>query len=497
MWLVALAAAGAAPNALAVPAAERSALIDLYNATCGTAWGASWRNASDTDFKAAGTECTWDGVSCDGTSSTVIGIAMSGFACGALPASIGDFENLETLQYRMVGSAFNFLTGPLPAEIGKLAKLKTLDLSNNMLTGTIPPAWSGLASLEYLDLGDQHSLERLSGSVPAWLGSLANLTHLGLRNNAFDGTIPLQLGALTQLQELSLDGNDLSGAIPGELGNLANLQWFIAHGNQLTGAIPPELGNLANLQGLYLFSNRLSGTFPVELCALGNLRELDLSGNLLTGTLPGALGNLTNLRLFVVAENAFSGELPASMATWANLYNGGINLGYNALHSSDAALSAFVDTWQFGGDWRSTQTIAPTDPKATTEGADSVTLSWTPIAYQDDGGGYRVRYGKQSGGPYVAFATTTADKAAGTLTVTGLAPATTYYFVVETWTDPHPVSGRSPQQNTVVSEPSAEVAAMTRSPPAIPALGPWQVVLLAVALLLAAMQTLRRPEAGP
>jgi len=44
-----------------VSSAERDALIALYNATGGAAWTVrtNWRNAGDTDFNDAGTECTW------------------------------------------------------------------------------------------------------------------------------------------------------------------------------------------------------------------------------------------------------------------------------------------------------------------------------------------------------------------------------------------------------------------------------------------------------
>ena len=73
--------------------------------------------------------------------------------------------------------------------------------------------------------------------------------------------------------------------------------------NRLNGSIPPELGDLASLQRLYLYSNRLSGSIPT------------------------ALENLTAL-----------------------LDSDGLRIRWNALHSDDASLIAFLNGKQLGGD---------------------------------------------------------------------------------------------------------------------------------------------------
>ena len=82
-------------------------------------------------------------------------------------------------------------------------------------------------------------------------------------------------------------------------------------------------------------------------------------------------------------------------------------------------------------------------------------LSWTPIAYTGDTGGYEVFYATSSGGPYT-LSGTTADKTVAGWTVTGLAAGTPYYFVVQSVTYPN-----ENNQNTVTSDPSAEVDATT------------------------------------
>jgi hypothetical protein len=76
---------------------------------------------------------------------------------------------------------------------------------------------------------------------------------------------------------------------------------------------------------------------------------------------------------------------------------------------------------------------------------------WTPIAYTDDTGGYRVFVSTASGSGY-ALVTTTADKSLPGATLTGLTPGADYYVVVDTVTNPHANNG-----NTVISERTAEV----------------------------------------
>ena len=106
-------------------------------------------------------------------------------------------------------------------------------------------------------------------------------------------------------------------------------------------------------------------------------------------------------------------------------------------------------------DWEDTQTVAPENVAASTTSDTSVEVSWTPILYTADSGGYQVFYSTSSGGPYTLF-DTTADKFASQMEVTGLDPGTTYFFVVQTRTDPH-----IQNQNTVDSANSQEATAKT------------------------------------
>lgn len=95
----------ALPAFAQIPASERQVLVDLYNNT----QGASWTNRSGW-LGAAGTECTWFGITCDSGSGHVIDVDL--------------YDNT--------------LVGALPSLSG-LTSLRAFSVGNNQLTGT-PPA---------------------------------------------------------------------------------------------------------------------------------------------------------------------------------------------------------------------------------------------------------------------------------------------------------------------------------------------------------------------
>ena len=182
-----------------------------------------------------------------------------------------------------------------------------IDLSYNNLSGSIPAELGNLTNLTDLSL----SMNSLSGSIPAELGNLTNLTELSLSFNSLTGSIPDELGNLTNLTDLSLSANYLSGSIPAELGNLTNLTFLWLQYNSLSGSIPSELGNLTNLRWLYLHTNSLSGSIPSELGNLTKLEYLVLNDNFLTGPLPQWLSDMALPRLNI--RDAFQ---------WPSPYNG-------------------------------------------------------------------------------------------------------------------------------------------------------------------------------
>ncbi len=98
-------------------------------------------------------------------------------------------------------------------------RVTELNLASNRLSGEIPPELGNLINLTELYLCGN----RLSGEIPSELGNLINLTELHLCDNQLSGTIPSEVGNLTNLSVLALHLNQLGGPVPSELGNLTNL----------------------------------------------------------------------------------------------------------------------------------------------------------------------------------------------------------------------------------------------------------------------------------
>lgn len=452
------------------PATERAALEALWTSTDGT----NWINDSNWMGK-PGTECTWFGVFCDGghvTRLTLLGNSLS----GPLPAELADLPALEDLHL-----SFNDLTGEIPVGLGQLSRLRSLHLDYNPFDAGPIPGWiAGLADLGVLGLAGTAR----TGLLPEWLGSLSTLTRLDLSDNRLEGGIPAALGQLAALRSLALAGNRLEGPLPPELFQLAGLRTLNLANNQLSGPIPEAVGNLSNLQSLFLGGNAFTGALPAALLGLSSLGSLDLSDNELGGALPDGLGQLTNLVTLRLARNhlgggvpaslgeladlyelrfdgnALRGQLPPSLAELANLQPGGLDLRWNAVSTDDEALVAFLDASQDGGDWRGTQTIAPLSAGAIALTPTSVTVSWSPIGYAGDGGGYVVWHASPPGDTFAPIATTN-DKTAASVVISSLAYGATHAFEVTAVTEPH-----AHNPNRIESDRTPAVLATTPPSPA-------------------------------
>ena len=175
-------------------AADRAALVALYNATGGPNWEDKQNWLSNLPLN------QWAGV--------VV-------------------ENGRVAKLFLHG---NRLKAPIPSELAHLTNLQELSLYRNQLTGRIPPELGSLPNLQRLQLGGN----QLTGSIPTELSHLANLQQLVLRFNQLTGPIPSELGDLANLvnlRELSLDANQLTGSIPLSFANLTAVDWFWFHLN--------------------------------------------------------------------------------------------------------------------------------------------------------------------------------------------------------------------------------------------------------------------------
>ena len=302
-------------------AADCEVLLDIRDTLAGTST-LNW--AADTPIG------DWDGISAGGNPARVTELSLFDRALsGTIPEQVGNLTALTRLDlgnYSSECSAhgvcvnneeheYNRLTGSIPASLARLSNLTELRLGDNQLDGEIPTELGDLSNLTELGLGGN----QLTGAIPTQLGNLPSLTGLWLDRNQLTSSIPSQLGNLTNLTVLHLARNQLTGTIPTELSDLSSLSYLNLSQNELTGPIPTQLGNLSNLTQLGLRGNQLSGAIPPELGNLSNLTGLSLRDNELSGAIPPQLGNLSNLELLWLFDNQLSGSIPPELGNLSNL----------------------------------------------------------------------------------------------------------------------------------------------------------------------------------
>jgi Leucine-rich repeat (LRR) protein len=318
--------------------------------------------------------------------------------------------------------------------------------------------WKGIRVVNNHVTGIDLSFNQLAGTLTAEIINFPYLSYLDLSENDLNGNIPAEIGNFTNLRGFNLNDNDITGTIPASLGNLVNLESFVCRNNRLSGSLPDSLTNLVNLRHLDLENNDIEGNIPSEIGNLTQLDSLILNNNALTGGIPASIGNLLDPEHLLLNGNKLTGSIPTSLTNFSYLLN--IEIGHNALYTDDEALIDYLN--KTTSHWQDTQTIAPSDVSAAVLSKNAIEVSWTPIIYTDNEGGYRVFYSTAAGGPYTLF-DITADKTVSSITVTGLNPGTTYYFVVQARTLPFALNEYIFNENTVDSEYSNEVSAATYS----------------------------------
>lgn len=284
--------------------------------------------------------------------------------------------------------------------------------------------------------------------VHCWDGRVDSL---GLNANNLRGTIPPQIGQLPRLNWLDLSYNGLTGGIPDTIGGLDELVVLILNDNDLDGSLPASMGSMDKLAWVGLWHNHLSGELPPELGSLPELTNLLLGVNRLSGPIPASFANLPKLEWLDLSYNQLSGETPAGLANVPTLT--GINLRYNKLYFSDTALQNRL--WTLDPLSLATQTTAPGTPYLVERWQNSIMLGWLLIDYTDHGGGYQVYSAAAPDGTF-SYRDITSSKATGVYTVSGLQPATTYYFKIRAYTPPHDL-----QQNALYSDFTPVFAATT------------------------------------
>ncbi|XP_074576784.1 receptor-like protein EIX2 [Curcuma longa] len=265
---------------------------------------------------------------------------------GGIPSSIGKLFNLQILELRG-----NNLTLDLPLYLIKhpLPQLRSLSLAGNKLSGTLP-GWLGeLANLETLDL----SYNSIRGSIPSSISKLPFLTTLDLSGNQLDGTLPYSIGQLTKLHLLGLSSNHLTGTITERhFEKLNDLKFLLLGFNSLTVNISSGWTPPFQVQNLGLGSCQLD-QFPYWLQTQKELKFLDLSNSTISGELPTWFWDLTsNLSLLNISFNLIEGELPkllninayADVDIRSNLFSGPLPVFSNFVELLDLSNNQFSGT---------------------------------------------------------------------------------------------------------------------------------------------------------
>lgn len=315
------------------PTSLSSALTALFREGGGSSWrgaGRSWAHSISTSAD----PCTWAGVTCDASASSIVSLDLTGFGVTNIPAAV--FPALSTLR-ELVLDSNNLRALPeglpdfLPALVG-------LSVASNPLAST--PRWSSpFQHLEILNLRScgivelpadfsssypaletlilsENRLSSLPSSIselplktlyadsnrlealPEFVGRLGGLVRLF----AMSGNItklPDSLCSLGQLEELDLDHNPLE-ALPDCFGLLEALRdlWLQ---NCLLRALPANFGSLRSLVSLTVFDNQLQG-LPFSFSDLKGLVGLDIRRNKLT-SFPEPLLALSKLQLLFMSDN--------------------------------------------------------------------------------------------------------------------------------------------------------------------------------------------------
>lgn len=410
----------------AIPDTERAALIAVYNARSNLTFhfANSWKNPPlEADgFSLKGTEGNWAGVtvSADHVTEILIDQVESDLMDNVIPPELENFPYLKVLSL-----GFRNGPGPIPVGLGNLAQLTTLQL---VQLGSV----AGPASAVPAQIGNLIQLTKLVlmgnfTSLPVEIGNLVNLESLSLHVTATN--LPTAIGNLTNLQVLYLGGSFTT--VPAALGNLGNLTSLTIHDTSLT-TLPREIGHLTNLTELQLYNNKLTA-LPTEIGNLAKLKILTFYRNRIT-TLPPSIVNLSHLETLIMSSNAIVIDIPSpdDFSFPAFLYNLNISMDYNGFYTSNPQAKTMMDTYLPG--WDNTQTMPPGDVKATFISSSKAKVSWLPIKYTTNSGGYRVYYRSSGGGSWIE-AGITADKTVSSYTINGLSSTIPYFFTVRTETD--------------------------------------------------------------
>ncbi|GMP98260.1 hypothetical protein CsSME_00046215 [Camellia sinensis var. sinensis] len=338
---------------------ESTALLQfkqLFSFNC-SACDFSVYSAPLTDNWKEGTDCcAWDGVTCDNTTSHVIGLVLrSNCLYGTIHPNSSLF-NLVHLQHLDL-SYNNFSHSQILSSFGRFTNLTHLYLSYSYLSGPIQSSeeevWQGnnfsnsifhLQKLQELRLGGNRELTgKLASFINGTLWHLRHLRSLDLSEIDFTGELPNSIGQLEYLEELHLSDCNLFGTIPTSLGNLTRIRTLsLSRNNINNGQFPSSIGHLKNLEYLYLSHCNFSGTIPRLLTNLTRLTVLNISYNNFEGPIPQFFSNFSQLLTIDFSNNQLTGPIPSSSPS--SLFHL-VNLAELDLSSNNLSDTVELDTF--------------------------------------------------------------------------------------------------------------------------------------------------------
>ncbi|MBR5255150.1 MAG: redoxin domain-containing protein [Bacteroidales bacterium] len=279
-------------------AAEREALIALYNATDGPHWKNNTNWCSDKPL----TE--WYNVYIDQTGH------VSALFLG-----------------------YNGLNGALPDELANLKRLTYLDLvESEGYVSHLDPIFE-LDQLTYLRFGignrwsDFDVIKNRMISIPADIGKLKNLQQLMI--SGINDDLPEEFFRLENLEKIQFDyfisGKPLQRGF-GKLKKLKSIQIggsnYITGTNSVCGVLPDDIFDLENLEFLEIYNTNIGGELSPRIGEFKHLYFLGLQANEFSGPLPAELANLTLINnggfnvCLNLYNNHFSGKIPESFRYW-------------------------------------------------------------------------------------------------------------------------------------------------------------------------------------
>ncbi|OAY67737.1 LRR receptor-like serine/threonine-protein kinase GSO1 [Ananas comosus] len=277
--------------------------------------------------------CSWNGVACDDNTGHAVKLNLRNnymdqdYMNSSLYELRGEIDPSLIVLHHLVHldlSGNYFAGSTVPEFIRSFNNLTHLDLSFCEFSGRIPQQLGDLFNLRFLDLSWSGLFV---GAPPPWLGNLSHLRALGLEDAfPFNGPNVCDLSWLSRLSSLrylAMSWVNLSGAADWlqHVNKLKYITELSLEGCSLSN-IPYSLSHV-NFTSLRILKLGGNGPFDVPVPAwLSNLTDLSYLGLEscgFHGKIPDSLGNLTSLNNLFLGDNHFDGTMPKSLRNLCNL----------------------------------------------------------------------------------------------------------------------------------------------------------------------------------